>query len=124
MTGSEFVYIPVEANAVMPMDEGGSGIPGYNLEGKYINWDYDGGIINRGWDAVIKMQYSPFEGYTVEKIQETIQNESNLNSVFAEWGKKYGFAQQDQFMHEAHAVYGYYDPEHGDTTGCIGAQIV
>ena len=126
MTGSEYVYVPVEANAVMHMAEGGSSgeVPGYNVDGAYINWDYELGIINKGWSQVIDMPYSPFANFTVEGIQEIIKNENNLNSIFSQWAVTTDPYEQNQFMNKAYEIYGVYSITHDTTDGCIGEQMV
>ena len=125
MTGSE--YVPVEANAVMPMVEGGSsGDSGFAVTGFYINWTREGGIINRGWEHMINASGGPFDGMTVAEIEEMIDNKGNLNELFSAWQatpvNKAGYLS----ALAAEEIYGQYypnDPSGQYKNGCIGEQM-
>lgn len=128
MQGTE--YVPVDANEVMALNEGGGSapdLPGFEVPGAYINWDRDVGIINRGWTKVLEIPNNPFTHgnlTTVEQIQEIINNEGNLNQIFSEWG---GWILPDEltdFIDTLTEYYGVYKPGRGQTDGCIGDRIV
>ena len=110
-------YVPVEANSVMPMAEGGSGQGGYNVTGYYVNWT-DAGITAKDWSTVISMPNSPFAGMTVESIAEQINNVGNFDNLFANWGNAHGPSQEMEFLNAATAYYGF-----TDQNGCIGDQL-
>ena len=124
MNGSEYVYVPVEANAVATIAEGGSGgDAGYSFEGYYINWNYDLGIINQSWDNAGELTNSPFFGYSKEDIQNIIDNEGNLNRIFSEWASKYSHREQLIYVLEAMETYGEHNIAMG-LSGCVGDQII
>lgn len=121
MTGSEYVYVPVEANAVMPMDEGGSGGAEGSSGMTYVNWTEDGGIIGKGWDEAIGMKNTPFiPPYNSEEaILEHLKSAGNLNTIFSNWRNMYDSMEQNEFLIAARdGVYG-----HTDNGGCIGERI-
>lgn len=128
MQGSEFIYVPVEANEVMPMAEGDSGgdIPGFEVPGSYINWDRERGIVNDGWDRVLEIENNPFSyaGYTtVEQIQEVIDSQGNLNTIFSSWGQYIMPNELSAFIEDITAAYGVYKPSRDEYDGCIGDRI-
>lgn len=106
-------YIPVEANSVMPMAEGGSG--GYQVGGYYVNWT-TAGITGKGWDQAIKMTNSPFEGMTENDILNVISSQGDLDTIFREWGKKYDAGEELAFLIQAEDYY------RSTPEGCIGDQ--
>ena len=74
-------YVKLEANAVMPMNEGGSSTGGYYESGARINWVSPGGIT---------AQNSPFYQEDVTAIEEHAERYGNLNTYFEAWGNKVG----------------------------------
>ena len=114
-TGS--YYVPVEANAVMPMAEGGSG-DGYEITGYYVNWDSTG-ITGNAWSQnLINAPYSPFAGLTLDDINKRIAEGGNFNTEFSNWGASHGPSEEDQFIDWAIQSYGY-----TDKGGCIGDRL-
>ncbi len=128
MMGSE--YVPVEANAVSALAEGGGSaedLPGFEIPGAYINWDRDGGIINRGWVQVLKIKNNPFTLSnidSVEEIQEIINNEGSLNRIFSYWGSYMLPDEITTFIDELTEFYGVYKPIRDEYDGCIGDRRV
>lgn len=129
MIGSE--YVPVEANSVNALAEGGGSmpedLPGFNIPGAYINWDRDTGIIYRGWTHVLKIPNNPFTINDItdeDGIKQIINNEGSLNSIFNYWGAHLTAAQIGQFLIDLEKYYGVYKPSTGQDEGCIGDQMV
>ena len=115
-------YIPVGANAVMPMAEGASGEGGYHVDGGYINWDIDG-ITGQNWPSSDSnygsVAYNPFGNLTEQEIIDKITNgDGTLDDLFLDWGSKYTDLQQLSFIVWAGGIYG--DSEQG---GCVGARL-
>lgn len=81
-------YVKLEANAVMPMNEGGSSTGGYYESGARINWVSPGGITAQGW--YIYDSNSPFYQEDVTAIEEHAERYGNLNTYFEAWGNKVG----------------------------------
>ena len=81
-------YVKLEANAVMPMNEGGSSTDGYYQSGARINWVSPGGITAQGW--YIYNPNSPFYQQDETAIEEHAEQYGNLNTYFEAWGNKDG----------------------------------
>lgn len=126
-SGSEVVYVPVEAAAVVPMAEGGSG--GSDVGGGeiYVNWieggGENGGIIGRGWIKAFRLTNTPFvcPYNSEEAILEHIRVHRNLDTIFENWRNTYGPIDQAEFLLAAadENVYG-----RTENNGCIGAQLI
>lgn len=85
--------IPYEEVSAHQVDSGVSmyALPsgGTATGGFVVLWDLDGGFTNCGWD--LKNEVSPAYGYTEETIREEIEQNNNLNIMFAEWPKNVDF---------------------------------
>lgn len=119
------VYIPVQANEVMPMAEGGSSPGGYQVEGYYINWDSNG-ITGISWPTMDNLENyvscppnNPFGDYTEDDIRGMIEAGSNLDNIFREWKEKYNMLEEIEFISWAGTIFGL--TENGG--GCIGEQL-
>lgn len=125
MTGSE--YVPVEANAVVPMAEGGSGgDSGFVVTGFYVNWTREGGIINRDWKYMLEASGGPFDGMTEADILYVIDHEGSLNRIFTEWaGTPVDKAAYLADLAEEGKYGQYYpnDPSGQYENGCIGERM-
>ena len=129
LTGSEEVYVPVQANSVNALAEtGDSSWTGTEIEGTYVNWDLETGITGKGWKDALNMTNNPFSAYGLndeEDIKTEIKNKGSLNDVFDYWKKHYTDGEISQFITAAENKYGFYNPEHvlHNPDGCIGEQI-
>ena len=120
------VYVPVQANEVMPMNEGGSNAGGYQVDGYYVNWDING-ITGTSWptsDNITKYpdqppQSNPFGNYTEDDIRQMISNGGNLDTIFNNWGEKYNAMEELAFLLWAASNFG-----STENAGCIGERRV
>lgn len=111
-------YIPVQANEVMPMAEGGSGPDsGWQQDGDYVNWNSETGVTGKGWNGLINAEHSPFAGMTEDDIREHIDKYGNLNQYFEEVAN-YLPSAQSAFYRDLEGVYGF-----TDQGGCIGDKL-
>lgn len=111
-------YVPVKANTVMPMAEGGSGPDaGWEMEGSYVNWDSENGVTGKDWQGLIDAPNSPFMGMSEESIQNHINSFHNLNSFFKELST-YAPSARRAFYNHLETYYGF-----TDGGGCIGDRI-
>ena len=111
-------YIPVQANEVMPMAEGGSGQDsGWQQDGSYVNWNSETGVTGKGWDGLIRAEPSPFVSMTGDEIEEHIKQHGNLDQYFKQVA--------DYFPSERSAFYRYLENFYGFTnqSGCIGDKL-
>ncbi len=79
-------YVKLEANAVMPMNEGGSSKGGYYEGNVNILWVSPGGITGEKW--YIDNPNSPFYEKNVEEIESHAISKGNLDEYFKNWGLK------------------------------------
>lgn len=128
ITGSEYVYVPVEANAVTPMAEGGSGGADAGGGTTFVNWIEGrelegGGIIGRGWVKAVGLPNTPFVSPhdTEDAILKHIEKYKDLDKIFEEWRSVYDPMEQYVFLLAAadEKFYGNTDSE-----GCIGSQLI
>lgn len=120
------VYVPVQANEVMPMNEGGSNAGGYQVDGYYVNWDING-ITGTSWptsDNITKYpdlppKSNPFGNYTEDDIRQMISNGGNLDMIFNNWGKMYDATEELEFLLWAARIFG-----STENAGCIGERRV
>ena len=108
-------YVPVKANTVMPMAEGGSGPDsGWEQTGIFVNWNSTTGVTGSGWDQLIHAPNSPFGGMNSSQIVDHITQHGNLYLYFSKVADL-SSRQQDEFYNHLKRYYGY--TEEG---GCIG----
>lgn len=120
------VYVPVQANEVMPMNEGGSNAGGYQVSGYYVNWDMNG-ITGTSWptsDNITKYpdqppESNPFGDYTQDDIQLMISNGGNLDTIFVKWGETHDTGEELEFLSWAERNFG-----STENAGCIGERRV